>query len=59
MINYSKFIENSRKWLANYIKVNHLQSCVLGISGGIDSTISACLASRVCKEVYQLFLIMT
>ena len=51
MINYSKFVENSRKWLANYIKANHLQSCVLGISGGIDSTVSACLAFPVCKEL--------
>lgn len=51
MIDYNKFIENSRKWLSKYIKDNHLQSCVLGISGGIDSTISACLASPVCKEL--------
>lgn len=51
MIDYKKFVENSRKWLANYIKTNHLQSCVLGISGGIDSTISACIASPVCKEL--------
>ena len=51
MIDYSKFVENSRKWLANYIKANHLQSCILGISGGIDSTISACLAQPVCEEL--------
>ena len=51
MIDYKKFVENSRKWLSNYIKDNHLQSCVLGISGGIDSTISACLASPICKEL--------
>jgi NAD+ synthetase len=51
MIDYKKFVENSRKWLSNYIKNNRLQSCVLGISGGIDSTVSACLASPVCKEL--------
>ena len=51
MIDYKKFIENSRKWLANYIKANHLQSCILGISGGIDSTVSACLASSVCYDL--------
>jgi len=51
MINYSKFVENSRKWLSQYIKDNHLQSCVLGISGGIDSCISACLAQPVCEEL--------
>lgn len=51
MIDYSKFVENSRKWLSKYIKDNHLQSCVLGISGGLDSCISACIASPVCKKL--------
>jgi NAD+ synthetase len=51
MIDYSKFVENSRKWLSNYIKDNHLQSIVIGISGGIDSTISCAIASPVCKEL--------
>ena len=51
MIDYSKFVENSRKWLSQYIKDNHLQSCILGISGGIDSTVSACLAQPVCEEL--------
>lgn len=26
MIDYKKFVENSRKWLEDYIKNNHLQS---------------------------------
>ena len=51
MINYSKFVENSRKWLSNYIKENHLQSLVIGISGGIDSTVSCAIAHPVCKEL--------
>ena len=51
MINYSKFVENSRKWLSQYIKDNHLQSIVIGVSGGIDSTISCVIASPVCKEL--------
>lgn len=51
MINYSKFVENSRKWLKKYIQDNHLQSLVIGISGGIDSTISACIASPVCQKL--------
>lgn len=51
MIDYSKFVENSRKWLSQYIKDNHLQSIVIGISGGIDSTISCVIASPVCKEL--------
>ena len=51
MIDYSKFVENSRKWLSDYIKDNHLQSLVIGVSGGIDSTISCVIASPICKEL--------
>ena len=51
MIDYKKFVENSRKWLANYIKTNRLQSLVIGVSGGIDSTVSCAIASPVCKEL--------
>ena len=51
MINYNKFVENSRKWLSQYIKDNHLQSIVIGVSGGIDSTVSCAIASPSCKEL--------
>ena len=51
MINYSKFVENSRKWLSQYIKDNHLQSIIIGISGGIDSTVSCAIAFPVCEEL--------
>ena len=51
MKDYNKFIENSHKWLTEYIKSNHLQSLVIGISGGIDSTVSCAIASPVCKEL--------
>lgn len=48
---YSNFVENSRKWLSNYIKDNHLQSLVIGVSGGIDSTVSMAIASPVCESL--------
>ena len=51
MINYSKFVKNSRKWLSQYIKDNHLQSICIGISGGIDSTVSCAIAKQVCNEL--------
>ena len=51
MRDYNKFIENSRKWLAKYIEDNHLQSIIIGISGGIDSTISCAIAYPVCKKL--------
>lgn len=48
---YSNFIEEKRTALKKYIKNNNLKSLVIGISGGIDSTVSAALASEVCKEL--------
>ena len=51
MIDYKKFVENSRKWLSQYIQDNRLQSLVIGISGGIDSTVSCAIAYSVCKEL--------
>ena len=50
MTNYKKFIDNSINYLVEYIKTNRLQSLVLGISGGIDSTVVAAIASEACKE---------
>jgi NAD+ synthetase len=49
MINYNRFALKSIDYLYNYIIDNHLNSLVLGISGGIDSTVVACLASIACK----------
>ena len=51
MKDWNKFIKGSRSFLKNYIINNRLESCVLGISGGIDSTVSACLAHPVCEEL--------
>ena len=51
MIDYKLFVENSRKWLEDYISSNRLQSLVLGISGGLDSIVSAALAYPVCKKL--------
>lgn len=49
MINYKKFAMKSIDYLYKYITDNHLNSLVLGISGGIDSTVVACLACIACK----------
>ena len=51
MIDYNKFVFNSRKWLKEYISNNHLQSLIIGISGGIDSTVSCAIAYPVCYEL--------
>ena len=50
MIDYKKFADNSINYLVEYIKTNRLQSLVLGISGGIDSTVVAAIASEACKK---------
>lgn len=50
MINYERFFKNCILNLEEYIKVNNLKSCIIGISGGIDSTLSACIASYACKH---------
>lgn len=41
MKNWDKWINNAVVCLQDYIKHNHLESVVLGLSGGIDSTVSA------------------
>ena len=36
--------------LVRYIQDNCLESICIGVSGGIDSTVSACLASKACER---------
>ena len=49
-MDYKLFTEKSINYLTSYIENNKLQSLVLGISGGIDSTVVAALASIACKK---------
>lgn len=49
-MDYKLFTEKSINYLTSYIEGNGLQSLVLGISGGIDSTVVAALASEACKK---------
>ena len=49
-MDYKLFTEKSINYLTSYIERNRLQSLVLGISGGIDSTVVAALASEACKK---------
>ena len=50
MIDYKRLSMKMIDCLFKYIQDNHLQSVCIGISGGIDSTVSACLASIACKS---------
>ena len=49
-MDYKLFTEKSINYLTSYIEKNKLQSLILGISGGIDSTVVAALASEACKK---------
>lgn len=49
--NYKIPIENIQKELKNYLIKSKLQSLILGVSGGIDSALSAALARPVCDEL--------
>ena len=46
-LDYGKVFEVLVKETANYVKVNNLRAMVLGISGGIDSTVVAAICHGV------------
>lgn len=48
---FNNAVINIRTELKNYIQHSKLQSLVLGLSGGIDSALTAALAYPVCKEL--------
>jgi len=50
-MDYELAVKNIRSELKNYLIKGNLKSLVLGISGGIDSTLCAALAKPVCDEL--------
>lgn len=51
MINYEKVFNTLKEELKNYINKFHFETIVMGISGGIDSTVSSTICSEVAKEL--------
>ena len=49
-LDYGKVFKVLVKETANYVKVNNLKAMVLGISGGIDSTVVAAICHEVSKQ---------
>lgn len=49
-LDYGKVFKVLVKETANYVKVNNLKAMVLGISGGIDSTVVAAICHEVSKK---------
>jgi NH3-dependent NAD+ synthetase len=47
-MDHLKVVESLRKSLSEYVSSNHLNSLVLGVSGGLDSALCAALAKPVC-----------
>lgn len=50
-VNYANLFEDMVDFTYNYVVSNNLQSAVLGISGGIDSTVVAALLYEVKKRL--------
>lgn len=51
---YSKLFSDIVDFSANYIMKSKLQSAVLGISGGIDSTVVAAILYEVNKRIHKI-----
>lgn len=49
--NYERVVLNIRHELKKYLVDNGLKSLVIGVSGGIDSTVCCALAQPVCAEL--------
>lgn len=49
--NYEGLFNNMVEFTTNYITENKLHSAILGISGGIDSTVVSCLLYEVAKKI--------
>lgn len=54
-LNYEHVNSTIIKTMVDYIKANSLKSVVLGISGGIDSTLVAAILHQVSEEVKEYF----
>ena len=55
-INYAEYFEEKVTALTNYVKEYNLEALVLGISGGIDSTVCAAICHEVSKRVPVKFI---
>ncbi len=48
---YARAVKNIREEMKNYITQNNIKALVLGVSGGIDSALTAALSSKVANEL--------
>lgn len=52
--NYCEIFEDIVEFSANYIMKSDLRSAILGISGGIDSTVVAAILYETTKRIYEI-----
>lgn len=45
-MDYQKEIDNISEWIGNYVRNNGMEGIVVGLSGGIDSSVIACLSVK-------------
>lgn len=56
-LDYGKVFGNLVDGIASYVKDNHIKTLVLGISGGIDSTVTAALChAAIEKDIHDVVL---
>jgi NAD+ synthase len=55
-LNYDKLILDIQNWINNYIKSANAENIILGLSGGIDSAVTAALCTKALgnKKVFGL-----
>ena len=53
-MNYKKVFETMVSETARYLGDSHLKTMVLGLSGGLDSTVTAAICQQVVKQFPEL-----
>ena len=55
-LNYEKLVLNIQNWIYNYVKSANAENVVVGLSGGIDSAVTAALCTKALgnKNVFGL-----
>jgi len=57
-LNYEKLVLNIQNWIDNYVKSANAENIIVGLSGGIDSAVTAALCTKALgnKKVFGLSL---
>ena len=57
-LNYEKLVLNIQNWIDNYVKSANAENIIVGLSGGIDSAVTAALCTKALgyKNVFGLSL---